>query len=107
MATHTVHDRDRHEEKGRPYTFDGTLEVVHTAIGGARVEHVAVYRRDDGRHVVEFRKRGLLPGDPATDTYQVVSPEDLRRAIVEGCGTAQARSVARQLGFEIGGGGRR
>ena len=107
MATDTVHDRDRHEERGRPYTFGGTLEVVHTALGGAGVEHVAVYRRDDARHVVGRRKWGLLPGGPAADTYQVVSPEDLRRAIVEGCGTAQARSVARQLGFEIGGGGRR
>ena len=44
MATYTVNERGRDEKSGRPYTFSGTLEVVHT--------------RDDGRRVVEFRTGG-------------------------------------------------
>ena len=51
MATYTVDERGRDEKEGRPYTFGGTLEVVHTRDGGARPEHVLVYRRDDGRRV--------------------------------------------------------
>src|SRR5690348_8400881 len=58
MATYTVNERGRHDRAGRPYTFGGTLEVVHTRGGGARPEHVLVYRRDDGRRVVEFRTGG-------------------------------------------------
>jgi hypothetical protein len=106
MATYTVQERGRHERTGRPYVFGGTLEVVHTRDGGARPEHVLVYRRDDGQRVVEFRTQGPLRGG-AGDGYAVVAPEDLRRVIVEGCAGPQARAVARQLGFEIGEGRRR
>jgi hypothetical protein len=108
MATYTVHDRDRLGRESRPCTFTGTLEVLHTFDGGGRLEHVAVYRRDDdGWHVVEFEGQARLRGDPAVDTYEVVTPEDLRRAIVSRCGEAQARTVARQLGFRAGEDGRR
>ena len=100
MATYTVNERGRHEKEGRPYTFGGTLEVVHTRGGGARPEHVLVYRRDDGRRVVEFRTGGP-PWGGAGDGYAVVAPEDLRRVVVEGCAGPQARAVARQLGLEI------
>ena len=62
MATYTVDERGRNGEAGRPYTFGGTLEVVHTRDGGARPEHVLVYRRDDGRRVVEFRTGGSARG---------------------------------------------
>jgi hypothetical protein len=106
MATYTVDERGRDGEAGRPYTFGGTLEVVHTRDGGARPEHVLVYRRDDGRRVVEFRTQGPLRRG-AGDSYAVVAPADLRRVIVEGCAGPQARAVARQLGFEIGEGRRR
>jgi len=71
MATYTVDERGRDGEAGRPYTFGGTLEVVHTRDGGARPEHVLVYRRDDGRRVVEFRTQGPLQGG-AGDGYAVV-----------------------------------
>jgi hypothetical protein len=106
MATYTVNERGRHEKEGRPYTFGGTLEVVHTRDGGARPEHVLVYRRDDGRRVVEFRTGGPTRGG-AGYGYAVVAPEDLRRVIVEGCAGPQARAVARQLGFEVDEGRRR
>jgi hypothetical protein len=101
MATYTVNERGRDGEADRPYTFGGTLEVVHTRDGGARPEHVLVYRRDDGRRVVEFRTGGPARGG-AGDGYAVVAPEDLRRVIVEGCAGPQARAVARQLGLELG-----
>jgi hypothetical protein len=110
MATYTVHDRDRLGRASRPCTFTGTLEVLHTFDGRARPEHVAVYRRDDGRHVVELRGQARPLGDPAVDTYEVVAtPEDLRRAVASRCGEAQARAVTRQLGLglEAGEGGRR
>ena len=81
MATYTVDERGRDGEADRPYTFGGTLEVVHTRDGGARPEHVLVYRRDDGRRVVEFRTGGPARGGAG---HAVVAPEDLRRAIVEG-----------------------
>src|SRR4051812_39496863 len=68
MATYTVDERGRHEKEGRPYTFGGTLGVVHTRDGGARPEHVLVYRRDDGRRVVEFRTGGRRGAGPATAT---------------------------------------
>src|SRR3954467_2741183 len=74
MATYTVDERGRDGEAGRPYTFGGTLEVVHTLDGGARPEHVLVYRRDDGRRVVEFRT-GRLPRGGTGDGYAVVAPE--------------------------------
>jgi hypothetical protein len=106
MATYTIHERRRHERTGRPYTFGGTLEVVHTHNSGTRLEHVAVYRRDDGQRVLEFRMRGLLRGDLGADTYEIASPEDLRRVIIEGCAGPQARAVGRQLGLEIGESGR-
>ena len=106
MATYTVNERGRDGKADRPYTFGGTLEVVHTRDGGARPEHVLVYRRDDGRRVVEFRT-GRLPRGGTGDGYAVVAPEDLRRTIVEGCAGPQARAVARQLGFEIDEGRRR
>lgn len=106
MATYTVNERGRDVGTGRPYTFGGTLEVVHTRNSGVRLEHVAVYRRDDGRRVVEFRTQGLLRGE-AGDNYAVVAPEDLRRVIVEGCAAPQAQAVARQLGLEVGEGRRR
>ena len=106
MATYTVDERGRDGEAGRPYTFGGTLEVVHTRDGGARPEHVLVYRRDDGRRVVEFRTGGSARGG-AGDGHAVVAPEDLRRVIVEGCAGPQARAVARQLGLEVGEGRRR
>src|SRR3954447_25558781 len=101
MATCTVQERGRHERPGRPYVFGGTLEVVHTRDGGARPEHVLVYRRDDGRRVVEF-KTGGPPRGGGGDGYAVVAPEGLRRTIVEGCAGPQARAVARQLGLELG-----
>ena len=104
MATYTVDERGRDGEAGRPYTFGGTLEVVHTRDGGARPEHVLVYRRDDGRRVVEFRTGGRPHGGTG---YAVVAPEDLRRVIVEGCAGPQARAVARQLGLEVVEGRRR
>jgi hypothetical protein len=100
MATYTVDERGRDGEADRPYTFGGTLEVVHTRDGGARPEHVLVYRRDDGRRVVEFGT-GRSARDGAGG-YAVVAPEDLRRVIVEGCAGPQARAVARQLGLELG-----
>ena len=106
MATYTVDERGRHQKGGRSYTFGGTLEVVHTRDGGARPEHVLVYRRDDGRRVLEFGTGGLARGG-AGDGYAVVAPEDLRRTIVEGCAGPQARAVARQLGLEVGEGWRR
>src|SRR3954447_12027617 len=106
MATYTVNERGRDEKSGLPYTFGGTLEVVHTRDGGARPEHVLVYRRDDGRRGVEFRTGGPARGG-AGDGYAVAAPEDLRRAIVEGCAGPQARAVARQLGLEVGEGRRR
>src|SRR3954465_11894615 len=106
MATYTVDERGRDGEAGRPYTFGGTLEVVHTRDGGARTEHVLVYRRDDGRRVVEFRTGGR-PGGGAGNGYAVGAPEDLRRRIVEGCAGPQARAVARQLGLEVDEGRRR
>ena len=106
MATYTVNERGRDGEADRPYTFGGTLEVVHTRDGGARPEHVLVYRRDDGRRVVEFRTGGRRWGE-AGDSYAVVAPEDLRNTIIEGCAGPQARAVARQLGLEIGEGRRR
>jgi hypothetical protein len=106
MATYTVDERGRHEKEGRPYTFGGTLEVVHTRDGGARPEHVLVYRRDDGRRVVEFGTGGSARGG-AGDGHAVVAPEDLRNTIVEGCAGPQARAVARQLGFEVDEGRRR
>ena len=106
MATYTVDERGRHQKGGRPYTFRGTLEVVHTRDGGARPEHVLVYRRDDGRRVVEFRTGGPAQGGGG-DGYAVVAPEDLRRVIVEGCAGPQARAVARQLGLEVDEGRRR
>jgi hypothetical protein len=108
MATYTVNERGRDEKEGRPYTFGGTLEVVHTRDGGARPEHVLVYRRDDGRRVVEFRTGGPPRGGAGDGYgYAVVAPEDLRRAIVEGCAGPQARAVARQLGLEVDEGRRR
>jgi hypothetical protein len=107
MATYTVRDRGRHEATGRPYSFAGRLEVVHTRRGRSGTEQVSVYRRDDGRRVVEFSKRALGRDDLGVDTYAVVSPEDLPRAIVAGCAEPQACAVARQLGFEIGEPGRR
>src|SRR2546421_11077047 len=91
MATYTVDERGRDGEAGRPYTFGGTLEVVHTRDGGARPEHVLVYRRDDGRRVVEFRTGRSARGG-AGDGYAVVAPEDLRRGIVGGCAGPQARA---------------
>ena len=106
MATYTVDERGRDGEADRPYTFGGTLEVVHTRDGGARPEHVLVYRRDDGRRVVEFRTGGP-PRAGTSDGYAVVAPEDLRRVVVEGCAGPQARAVARQLGFEVDEGRRR
>ena len=106
MTTYTVNERGRDGEPDRPYTFSGTLEVVHTRDGGARPEHVLVYRRDDGRRVVEFRTGGPELGG-AGDGYAVVAPEDLRRVIVEGCAGPQAGAVARQLGFEVDEGRRR
>ena len=106
MATYTVDERGRDGEADRPYTFDGTLEVVHTRDGGARPEHVLVYRRDDGRRVVEFGTGRLLRGRTG-DGHAVVALEDLRRVIVEGCAGPQARAVARQLGLEVGEGRRR
>ena len=106
MTTYTVDERGRDGEPDRPYTFGGTLEVVHTRDGGARPEHVLVYRRDDGRRVVEFRTGGSARGG-AGDGYAVVAPEDLRNTIVEGCAGPQARAVARQLGLEVGEGRRR
>src|SRR4051794_29836167 len=75
MATYTVNERGRDGEADRPYTFGGTLEVVHTRDGGARPEHMLVYRRDDGRRVVEFRTGGP-PRGGAGDGYAVVAPED-------------------------------
>ena len=108
MATYTVHDRDRLGRASRPCTFTGTLEVLHTYDGGVRLGHVAVYRRDDGRYVVELRGQARSSGDPAVDTYETVTtPEDLRRVVVSRCGEAQARAVTRQLGLEAGEGGRR
>src|SRR3954469_22610097 len=65
MATYTVDERGRDGEAGRPYTFGGTLEVVHTRDGGARPEHVLVYRRDDGRPGVEVRAGGAGGGGGA------------------------------------------
>src|SRR3954451_7790240 len=106
MATYTVDERGRDGEADRPYTFGGTLEVVHTRDGGARPEHVLVYRRDDGRRVVEFRTGGRRWGR-TDDGYAVVAPEDLRRVIVEGCAGPQARAVARQLGLAVDEGRRR
>ena len=106
MATHTVRDRGRHEATGRPYTFAGRLEVVHDWRGRFGDERVAVYRRDDGRHVVAFARRAPGRGDLGAETYAVVSPGDLPRAIVAGCAGPQARAVARQLGFGIGEPGR-
>ena len=104
MATHTVRDRGRHEATGRPYTFAGRLEVVHDCRGRLGDERVAVYRRDDGRHVVAFARRAAgREGDPGAETYAVVSPGDLPRAIAAGCAGPQARAVARQLGLELGG----
>src|ERR687886_969316 len=94
MTTYTVDERGRDGEPDRPYTLSGTLEVVHTRDGGARPEHVLVYRRDDGRRVVEFRT-GRSARDGAGAGYAVVAPEDLRRVIVEGCAGPQARAVAR------------
>src|SRR3954447_25896075 len=104
MATYTVDERGRHEKEGRPYTFGGTLEVVHTRDGGARPEHVLVYRRDDGQRVVEFRTQGPLRGG-AGDGYAVVAPEDLRRTIVEGCAGPQARGGPRRGGRARGAAG--
>ena len=66
MVTYTVNERGRHEKEGRPYTFGGTLEVVHTRDGGARPEHVLVYRRDDGRRVVRARRAAAGRGETAT-----------------------------------------
>src|SRR5436305_11906921 len=106
MATYTVDERGRDGEAGRSYTFSGTLGVVHTRDGGARPEHVLVYRRDDGRRVVEFRTGGP-PRAGAGDGYAVVAPEDFRRVIVEGCAGPPARAVARQLGLEVDEGRRR
>src|SRR3954447_19543302 len=110
MATYTVDERGRDGKSGRPYTFGGTLEVVHTRDGGARAEHVLVYRRDDGRRVVEFRTGGPLQGGGGDgdgggggDGCGVVAPENLRNTIVEGCAGPQARAVARQLGLEVEG----
>src|SRR4051794_41982590 len=91
MATYTVNERGRDEKSGRPYTFGGTLEVVHTRDGGARPEHVLVYRRDDGRRVVEFRTGGPARGGGG-DGYAVVAPEDLRRGGCEGGARARARA---------------
>src|SRR3954447_21241568 len=107
MATHTVHDRGRHEAAGRPYTFAGRLEVVHTRRGRFGDERVAVYRRDDGRHVVAFARRAPGRGDPRAETHAVVSPGGLARAIAAGCAGPRPRAVARQLGFELGEPGRR
>jgi hypothetical protein len=107
MATYTVHDRDRLGRESRPYTFTGTLEVLHTSDSRDRLEHVTVYRRDDGQYVVELKKQTRLRGDPAVDTYEVVTPENLRRAVVSRCGEAQARTVTRQLGLKVGEDGRR
>jgi hypothetical protein len=107
MATYTVHDRGRLGKESRPYTFTGTLEVLHTSDNRIQHEHVAVYRRDDGQYVVEFKTQGLLRGDLVGDSYAIVAPEDLRRVIVGGCSEPQARTVARQLGFEIAEGRRR
>jgi hypothetical protein len=101
MTTYTVDERERHGKTGRPHTFSGTLEVVHTRTNGTRLAHVTVYRRDDGQHVVEFRTEDLLRSDLVGDNYAIVAPEDLRRVIVEGCAGPQAHAVARQLGFEI------
>ena len=104
MTTYTVNERGRDGEPDRPYTFGGTLEVVHTRDGGARPEHVLVYRRDDGRRVVEFRTGGPARGGAG---HAVVAPADLRNTIIEGCAGPQARAVARQLGLEVVEGRRR
>src|SRR3954470_10142853 len=100
MATYTVDERGRDGEAGRPYTFGGTLEVVHTRDGGARPEHVLVYRRDDGRRGVAFRTGGP-PRGGGGGGHAGVAPADLRRVVVEGCAGPQARAVARQLGLEV------
>src|SRR3954447_18030319 len=106
MATYTVDERGRDGEAGPPHTLGGPPQVVHTRDGAARPEQVLVYRRDDGRRVVEFRTGGPARGG-AGDGYAVVAPEDLRRVVVEGCAGPQARAVARQLGFEVDEGRRR
>ena len=101
MAGYTVDERERHGKT------ESALHVQRHARGraqpqpGPRLEHVAVYRRDDGQRVVEFRTQDLLGGDLPGDNYAIVAPEDLRRVIVEGCAGPQADAVARQLGFEI------
>src|SRR3954465_13362621 len=102
MATYTVQERGRHERPGRPYTFGGTLEVVHTRDGGARPEHVLVYRRDDGRRVVEFRTGGPGRGGGGGGDGGGRGRRRLRGGGARGFGAGDRRGLRRAAGSRRG-----